>query len=187
MTEATQDKEPSKLGWAWHAGFWAVIVVAVVFLIVISRFESHEAGYVDAGHERASHVMDRRMERAKTSEEPIVRLQSWAYINSLQKCMLGKSGIFQTSRVDIRMMALAKGQPLSGVDQKLVGEAVESVEKECNGSLLREVAMTNPVAALALAAELGDQGLILPPEVLDGAEKNRLALSQMSPLDLVGN
>lgn len=62
MEKATHNKERHGIGWGWHASYCAVAVVLLIVTFSLIRFESHEARYVDAGHERASHVMDSRME-----------------------------------------------------------------------------------------------------------------------------
>ena len=184
MTEKADDRSG---GIGWWGLFVLCVVIAALWLIgQASLSEARERRYVEAGLEKANGLAARRLDAAAAIQDPIVRLQSWAYVNNLRECMLLRTGVFATSKVSSRMIVISREQPLRGVNGDIVDEAIESVERLCNDTLLRDIAITNPTAAMALAAELKEQGLYLPEVVTASAMKNRDALVNMRPLPLAG-
>lgn len=186
------DGDPSHAGkaqiagvsFSWLAALASILAVAMAFAGAMMLDESRESRYREAGQERAAGLLSSRMARATAIDDPVVRVQSWAYVNRLQECVSGRTGVFMTSAVSRSMVHLANDRPLSGLDQEGVIHAVKEVEKRCNGALITEIAITDPAGALALAAELKEQGLYLPQEVLAEATKNRAALTELRPLAL---
>lgn len=186
MTDKADDRSSGGFGIGWWVGLALVLIAALLIIGQMSLSDARERRYVEAGLEKANDLNEKRLDAAAAIQDPIVRLQSWAYVNSLRECMLMRTGVFSRSRVSIRMIVLAREQPLRGVNGPSVEEAVESVEQLCNEGLLAEIAITNPTGALALAAELKEQGLYLPEMVTANAIKNRDALVHMRPLSLAG-